>query len=188
MDPIKLIAEHRKKLEAERGQLRARMAEIDKEIVDQDTALRVFNSLVPSATEDPSDSQAPLPFAPASNGINATPSTVKDLILEILRSASPQGLKAGQIRETAQESYGVDINANTLTVSLGRFKTDGKVRIRMRKWFFVPPTRERHRTPQIEVAGPTSEGGTPATSSSRPALPTGEPHSGHVKPRPGGGT
>ena len=63
---------------------------------------------------------------------------VKIIVLAILHSAYPEGLNAKQIRGKAVAAYGTELNPNTLTVTLGRYREDGTVRNVGRTWYFVP--------------------------------------------------
>jgi hypothetical protein len=64
---------------------------------------------------------------------------VKDMLLVIVREAGPEGVSAEQIRARAQIKFGVDVNPNTLTVSLVRHRKDGKVKCDKKRWFYVNP-------------------------------------------------
>ncbi|MDP6788159.1 MAG: hypothetical protein QGI13_13630 [Rhodospirillales bacterium] len=69
----------------------------------------------------------------------------KTVIRRIVKEAYPEGLQAAQIRGLAKEKNGIELNPNTVTVTLGRYKEKGIVRLEGKTWFYVP-IKERHKT------------------------------------------
>lgn len=67
---------------------------------------------------------------------------VKEVLLEVLRDAYPIALQASEVRRRARDTYRVDVNPNTLTVSLSRFRDAGLVSITNKKWSYVPDRSE----------------------------------------------
>jgi len=144
-DPLTLIQDKRRRLAEERHALLSRVQEIDKELLDQETAIRVIRELLPP---EPDVQPAPLPAglvaaakAPAA-GVQKPP-LVKDMVLAILKDAYPRGLTAAEIRQGAIERFGATVNPNTLTVSLGRFKAENLVSIEGRQWRYTPTEAEK---------------------------------------------
>ncbi len=133
------------------------IAAIDAELKDYDTALRVAEKLAsPVAVVD--ETQVPtssvLGLAGAQETLEFTGS-IRDLTLEILKSNYPNGMAAGDIRTYAREQYDVDLNPNTLTVSLGRLKAKGHVRIVGRVWYHTP---KKNAPPEVTDGASDSEG------------------------------
>ena len=131
------------KLEERRADLVQQISEIDVELKDYETALKVARKLTGFAPTVEVSTHAPTisESEPASTqDLVSFTGSKKDLIFKILKSKYPHGLQAIQIRYVASKEYGVSLNPNTLTVSLGRLKNSGSVRIDGRKWFYVPPT------------------------------------------------
>ena len=60
-------------------------------------------------------------------------------------------MQASDIRTIAQEKYGVDLNPNTLTVTLGRLKAKRLVRIDGRTWFYMPKDERQQSAPSAET-------------------------------------
>lgn len=135
------IEQAKSKLEKRRAELLQQISEIDVELKDYETALRVALKITTFAATVSVSTQTPTPSAPESEpaqDIVEFSGSKKDLTLEILKSRYPRGLQARSIRSVARKEYGIDLNPNTLTVSLGRLKTSGHVRIVARIWYFTP--------------------------------------------------
>ena len=134
------IEQGKAKLTRRREVLLREITAIDAELKDYDTALRVAQKLA-SPVNDGGEAQVPssgiLALVAAQEMLQFTGS-IRDLTLEILKSNYPNGMTAGNIRTFAKMRYDVDLNPNTLTVSLGRLKTNGDVRIVGRIWFYTP--------------------------------------------------
>lgn len=134
------IEQGKAKLGRRREVLLREIAAIDAELKDYDTALRVAKKLASPASEG-GKAQVPssgdLALAGAQDILQFTGS-IRDLTLEILKTNYPSGMTAGDIRIYAKMRYDVDLNPNTLTVSLGRLKANGHVRIDGRVWYHTP--------------------------------------------------
>ena len=175
MDAIELIARKRMELDAERVQLLKRLSEIDKEVADQDTAIRVVKSVmgqVVSAGEAIQD-QADTPMPIRTNPLGYR---VKDVAIAVLKDAYPNSMNAADIRKAALEKYGIEINSNTLTVSLSRWKTDGRVMIVGREWSYLPKAAEIMEAQKERAAGDLLSRATPTApnEASNDAVKRGE--------------
>ena len=133
------IEQGKAKLGERREVLLREIATIDAELKDYDAALRVANKLASSAGQG-SEVQVPssgvLDLTEAQDTLRFTGS-IRDLTLKILETNYPNGMAAGDIRRYAKERYDVDLNPNTLTVSLGRLKNNGHVGIDGRVWVYI---------------------------------------------------
>jgi hypothetical protein len=67
---------------------------------------------------------------------------VNELILDILKDSHPEPLRASDIRREALKQYGVEINQNTLTASLARYRSKRAVVLVHKAWLHLPPQRE----------------------------------------------
>lgn len=166
IDPFRILEQRRMKREEERAKLNARMAELTAE-GHQDAIVKAWLE-----KEYPNGFQSDTPVAKrmtpilgdvvaAQEGVVATNHKsvdhppIKDMLLAIVKEAYPNGLKASQIRAKAYVRWGVEINQNTLTVSLARHQEHDRVKCVNRLWFYVQPTdwREvlRPSAPQLEL-------------------------------------
>ena len=131
------IEQAKSKLQAQREALIQQIGDIDIEIKDYDTALRVARKLaLPSDKAQVPSSSTPDDLL--TQNVVKFIGSIKTLTYKILKYEYPKGMQASDIRTIAQEKYDVDLNPNTLTVTLGRLKGDGFVRIDGRVWFYVP--------------------------------------------------
>ena len=140
-DPREEVQRGIERLQKRREKLLVDIASVDADLRDFQATLRVLDRLSGQAKSDRGAER---------------PTAVKDVCFDILEEAFPAGLQAAEIKERGLARYGMDINSNTLTVSLGRLKDAGQVRIEGRTWFYVPP--------ESEAAGSNRDAG-PAASS-----------------------
>ena len=111
-------------LQREKIRLQALIRELEQRIILSRQQLneilvaeRVFGRLsVPNENKNqPVESQPP---GPGRSG----PPTIKEIAIEALQSATPQGLSKGSILVYGRRKYGVDMNSGSLTVMLGRLR------------------------------------------------------------------
>jgi hypothetical protein len=120
-DPFDRLEARRMDRDRERMDLHKRIAQLNTEAEKDSIALQVLKEMYPDgwkAAQERSpkpDGALPSPIAKAATML------FKDVILAILRDAAPGGLTANQIKAKAMLKYKVEINPNTLTVTLGRF-------------------------------------------------------------------
>lgn len=142
MNPLEAIRQRQARLAVERTSLASQLAAIDREISDLHTAERVLCGL----SEAPSDFSVAVPepvgkhIGPILSKLKrrATGRQIKEMALEVLRAAYPDSLKASEIRQGCLGRFGVDINSNTLTVSLARYRDQGLVDLANRAWCYIP--------------------------------------------------
>lgn len=152
------IEQAKSKLEKRRAELLQQISEIDVELKDYETALRValkitgFTPIVTVSTQTPTTSESE--SEPTQDVVEFSGS-MKDLALEILKSRYPRGFKASGIRHVARTDYDINLNPNTLTVSLGRLKASGDVRIIGRGWYYTP----KKSAPPADADGALDSGG-----------------------------
>lgn len=144
------IEQAKSKLQTRREALVQQITDIDIELKDYDTALRVARKLALSSDE------AQVPSSSISHDLLTQTvvkfiGSMKSLTYKILKSEYPKGMQASDIRTIAQENHGVDLNPNTLTVTLGRLKSDGRVRIDGRVWFYIPKGDRQQDAPSTEA-------------------------------------
>ena len=139
MSLIDNIRLEQSKLQAERDQIKERLVSIEAEANELDIALRVAERLGEHPPPAPSVTTISGDETPDAQDAG-TSMTYKELARQILKDSHPEGLQAREIREIAAKLYLQKINSNTLTVSLGRLKNDGHVRIDGRTWFWLPPS------------------------------------------------
>ena len=144
------IEQAKSKLQMQREALVQQIADIDIELKDYDTALRVARKLALSSDE------AQVPSSSISDDLLTQTvvkfiGSMKSLTYKILKSEYPNGMLASEIRIVAQQKHGTDLNPNTLTVTLGRLKGDGHVRIDGRMWFYIPKGDRQQGAPSTEA-------------------------------------
>lgn len=137
-----------------RSELEAQRKAIDSELADLEAAERVVMKMAPDVVGRVTQI---LPSVSQSAQSALSPKAKrKTIIREILRGVYPRGLQAGEIRQIARDMYGTELNPNTLTVTLGRHKEKGIVRIDGRTWYYIP---EEARKPNKEAGAPTGTSG-----------------------------
>jgi hypothetical protein len=141
-------------LDAERVQILSRLKDIDKEISEQEVAIRVIRNVMGTAnytapatnhsvgTVTDSVTTSIIHRSPAFEGDPPSQLPIKDVILEVLRGAYPNVMNASEIREAALADFKVNVNPNTLTVALGRWKAKKRVVIEGRDWSYMPSALE----------------------------------------------
>ncbi|MGY3486109.1 hypothetical protein ACVW1C_003992 [Bradyrhizobium sp. USDA 4011] len=70
------------------------------------------------------------------------PPKVKETILERLRLAAPNGLKAAELRQYYENAFSAKLHEKTIGMTLYRLSKDELVRRDGRVWFYVPPEGE----------------------------------------------
>lgn len=138
MDVFEKLAARKARRDAERAQIEAarseqnrRLAALNTEADRDEIALQVYRELSREDGADP----VPEQITRAIHVVGTPP--VKDMVLAILKT-SPNPLTAKQIKGMATIRFRTAINPNTLTVTLGRYKSDGTVRLEGRAWRYVP--------------------------------------------------
>lgn len=135
------IDQAKSRLEKRRAELIEQISEIDAELKEYEVAVKVVLKIMGPAPTVSVSTQTPTISAPEPEPVQDIvqfSGSKKDLTLEILRSRYPKGFRAHGIRHVARKEYGTDFNPNTLTVSLGRLKASGDVRIVERVWYYTP--------------------------------------------------
>ena len=151
------IQAEKTRLQNERDLLVQKIASIDADLKDIEAALRVASKL--EGTPEQEGTQIDTPTSSFGLGghapdVRAFSGTIKDLARDILKDAYPNGELAGGIRIAALQNYGQKINPNSLTVSLGRLKNEGAIRIEGRTWFYVPAEQKEHIDQRNESEAP----------------------------------
>jgi hypothetical protein len=85
------------------------------------------------------------------SGSNTAP-RVRDTVLERLKIAGDAGLKAKDIRDFYEATFGVKLHEKTIGMTLYRLSVDGLVRRDGRVWFYVPPEGET-KNPGVVAPG-----------------------------------
>jgi hypothetical protein len=67
--------------------------------------------------------------------------TIRELVLERLKLAFPEGLKAADIRAHIEALRGTELHEKTVGMTLYRLSLDGAVSRTGRTWFFVPEAK-----------------------------------------------
>lgn len=185
-NPFRLLEARRISRERERADLNKRLLELNRQAEDDETALRVLKGLYPDGFADDTnaDEEPPPPAGTLARIIHEQAvKNIKDKVLDVLRSSYPLGLNAAQIRAKAFLKYKEHLNPNTLTVSLVRFRKDGKVRIEGREWFYVRDLADGN-----EKAAEQSPAATNGFRPSQPANRAGHSASAQIRePGSGGG-
>jgi hypothetical protein len=141
MTPIEAIRQRHQRLTTERANLTVRIAAIDKELNELVTSERVIIGL---ADSEESGLSSPIPFALYSARIisklkrRAAGRQICEMVLEVLRDAYPEELKAAEIRQLILARFEVEINPNTLTVSLVRHREARLVKLVKKAWSYIP--------------------------------------------------
>jgi len=143
MSPLEQIAKRRAELQAQKNA-------IERKLVELATAERVFREL--GVDLGAGNSADAIPGSGVSaDGRKERRIKVKTVVREILKAAYPDGLQAAEIRERARREQNIELNPNTLTVTLGRYKEKGMARIEGKTWFFVPPISGNDDAPPINA-------------------------------------
>lgn len=79
--------------------------------------------------------------------------TLRDVILDRLMAAGPEGSKAAPIREFYERTFGKIIHEKTVGMTLYRLQNDGLVRHEGHTWYLAPPKAETGN-PGAETPGP----------------------------------
>src|SRR5665213_2927492 len=162
-DPFALFEARRAKRDQERLSLRKRLAELEIEATEDTTAVTVLRKVYAKETQASAEASMAQQFATAVREAQAKEVPTKELILAVLREATPAGMTAKQIKEKALLKYRRHINPNTLTVSLVRAsKPHGlqpaSVRCDGRTWYYLsqPPEVPNvgiRRAPELALNG-----------------------------------
>jgi hypothetical protein len=140
MDALGEIRAARERLVRQREMLLAEAETINGQIAALDTTLRILSTKI--------DATWPVPHEQDVGQGTQTKRGVKQArIKKILSERYPEGLNAAEINSWSRDLFGEEINPNTLTVTLGRMRNKGLVRIEGRTWFFVPQNEEAAETP-----------------------------------------
>ena len=161
MDPFARLEERRARRDAERLSLTKRLHQLNQEAEEDAVAAKVLLKLYPEHVPAPAPqlpekpsildrlraartlaASTPSPASVAATQDSGAGLKLKDMILNVLREAYPNGLKAQQIRGKVQIKYRTDLNPNTLTVTLVRYSKgdDPRARCEGRTWYYVRPS------------------------------------------------
>jgi len=110
-----------------------RMKAIDEEVENLDRGAKAFGLSLAAAWPKGPDAIAEPP--PVEGGGEL----IKDIILDLLRDAYPQSLKARQIKERLEAKIGRSVHEKTPGMTLYRLSKERKVRRAGRDWYFAPP-------------------------------------------------
>ena len=133
---------------------RAALEEIDAELAEIETAIRVVQRVGADTGPEERDSGWSGQLKHASEAI-----TLRGIISRILEDASPQGLTVHDVVHRASQITGQSVSQNTVSVTLGRIKNDGYAGLNGRHWFHIrkqdaeaagSPSRETPAAPQLE--------------------------------------
>lgn len=83
---------------------------------------------------------------------------IKDAVLEILRIAGDQGVKAGAVRRSIESTHRIRLHEKTVGMTLYRL-SQSKPPLARREgfmWFFVPSTETEKKNPGGETPGPSN--------------------------------
>jgi hypothetical protein len=135
------------------GKLNGRLVELNVEAQEDVVARRVLRQMYPehkSAALEPAAASCAagririLGFDPAnasriiSSTVPEAKQAIKDIVLSIVRQeAGKYGMTASTIRARVKLRHGIDVNPNTLTVSLVRHRKAGQLECRGRRWFYA---------------------------------------------------
>ena len=154
MNPIEKIAQRRSELKTQRDTIDHKLSELE-------IAERVIRELGADVVQ--SEGETPtFGNVERTESIQARRIKRKTVIRDVLKAAWPEGLQSAEIRDCAKERYGIELNPNTVTVTLGRYKHKGMARIDGRTWFHIPP--EKGLSP--EDTGETEQAGAPPAAAS----------------------
>ena len=133
------------KLRALREDLMAEIGALDAELKDCTTALRVARKLGAIRSERvTSDSPTvSVDLAPSAQDVPKFKGHTSKLAHYLLEQAYPRGMTSGEIRQIAAERHETEMKQTSLTVTLGRSKAKGAVRLDGRTWYHIP-VDERH--------------------------------------------
>lgn len=142
MDAIRELEAEEHRLKAERAFLMAELARVTR-LLDA-TRVAIGNCSAPPRRGSP----LPLSVAKQTKQLLARISRkprvqkVNELVLEILMRSHPEPLKAADIRREALKQYGVEINQNTLTTSLARYRSQRVVTLVHKSWLYLSPSHK----------------------------------------------
>lgn len=81
---------------------------------------------------------------------------IREIVLDQLRLAGPDGLKASVIQNYIRTTYEADIHEKTVGMTLYRLSLDKLVRREGRQWFLVSGATPEAENPGATTPGPTS--------------------------------
>ena len=142
MDMLADIFNRREQLQGERQALVDKIGLLDGELSDLEAAERVFRNIQSGdVAKKGSNRRAPKASVAGSKRKRGQrfEGSIKELALQILSDLYPRGLRSAAICKLATTHYGREINKNSLTVTLGRLKEEGLVRLEGQTWFNTSP-------------------------------------------------
>lgn len=92
---------------------------------------------------------------PMSIAPNENSKPIRELVLDRLKAAGPEGSKAAPIREYLESALGIKTHEKTVGMTLYRLFKRGLARREGVTWFFVPPDAEK-KNPAVSPAGPSN--------------------------------
>ncbi len=86
---------------------------------------------------------------------------IRDIVLEQLRIAMPDGQKVGPIKKYIETTYSTQLHEKTVGMTLYRLSKDNLVHRKGQTWFYVPqagltPTADAEN-PGAQTPGPINE-------------------------------
>ena len=130
------------------GYIRKRRAELNKELVELDVAERVYRD---SGVQMVSSQPDLLPEAPRPRV------TIKQMVVNLLGDAHPQGLATREILGFIQSGYHVRIKRESLSPQLSRLKNDNRIYNDKGVWKIV----KEDAPPEGEASNSTGLAGSP---------------------------
>ena len=164
MEFIARIQQAMTRLEKRREELLGQLSELNAELQEFETALRVASKLESSDGTLFDENRTPTSMVASDadhDTLDQFSGSRRDLITKLLEEAYPKGLLAHQFRTAASNRFGFELKPTTLTVTLGRLKKERIARIDRRVWYHVPPEQRTGSTTNLvenEDAPPSKEG------------------------------
>jgi len=183
------LLRERRSIRENRQALAQRDREIDRELADCRAAARLFdltdiefppdereeymriraieNRLIHGARETAHviDTQPSLSLTPEIKSISSPKEVrrqmprIKDIVLDCLKAAGPEGTKAAKIKRYIESTYLADIHEKTVGMTLYRLSQSKEKPVRRegQTWFFVPSKAET-KNPGVDAPGHINRG------------------------------
>ncbi len=163
-----VLLRERAELRKQRATLAERDRQIDRELADCVAAARVFGTVLELPDDDESDDPfkavwSARVFRDLIHGSDeetkkAKPPMpkIKDIVLDRLKAAVPDGTRAAPIRDYIIETYGEQIHEKTVGMTLYRLAKKGLVHREGITWFFGPLLADT-KNPGAVTPGSTSD-------------------------------
>jgi hypothetical protein len=132
-------------LMSERGELLARLNEIESELSDARATVRFLNVPI----EIPGDADQPRFEFVGEPASSASPTqseqSVRDIVLGLLQAAGPVGARAAELRKLVEAELGRKLHYKTIGMTLYRLSERGWARRSGLTWFYVPEGAEKEK-------------------------------------------